>query len=248
MLAAGSKKMGFVALFKVLLIGLFAIKSNWDVMIGVVAIATMTVGNLAAISQTNIKRMLAYSSIAQAGYILIAIPVGTEYALSAGIMQIMTHAFMKGGAFLIVATLATVAVGESINNYKGLAKRAPFMAFGMTVLLFSLAGIPPLAGFFSKFVLFSSPIQQSSVPGSEWMLWLAVAAIINSAISLYYYVRIVKYMYVDEPEEGMPTEKLKLPASMVAAVAICVFMVILIGVWPEPFFAAAQQAAAAFFA
>jgi NADH-quinone oxidoreductase subunit N len=80
------------------------------------------------------------------------------------------------------------------------------------------------------------------------MLWLAVAAIINSAISLYYYVRIVKYMYVDEPEEGMPTEKLKLPASMVAAVAICVFMVILIGVWPEPFFAAAQQAAAAFFA
>jgi proton-translocating NADH-quinone oxidoreductase chain N len=247
MLAGGSKKMGFIALFKILLIGLFAIKSNWDILIGVVAIATMTVGNLAAISQTNIKRMLAYSSIAQAGYILIAIPVGTEYALSAGIMQIMTHAFMKGGAFLIVATLATVAVGESINNYKGLAKRAPFMAFGMAVLLFSLAGIPPLAGFFSKFVLFSSPIQQSAVAGSEWMLWLAVAAIINSAISLYYYVRVVKYMYVDEPEEGTPTEKLKLPVSMVAAVAICVFMVILIGVWPDPFFAAAQNAAHAFF-
>jgi proton-translocating NADH-quinone oxidoreductase chain N len=248
MLAGGSKKMGFIALFKVLLIGLFAIKSNWDVLIGIVAIVTMTVGNLAAISQTNIKRMLAYSSIAQAGYILIAIPVGTEYALSAGIMQIMTHAFMKGGAFLIVATLATVAVGESINNYKGLAKRAPFMAFGMTVLLFSLAGIPPLAGFFSKFVLFSSPIQQSSVAGSEWMVWLAIAAIINSAISLYYYVRVVKYMYVDDAEEGTPKEKLKLPISMVAAVAICVFMVILIGVWPEPFYSAAQHAAAAFFA
>jgi proton-translocating NADH-quinone oxidoreductase chain N len=247
MLAGGSKKMGFIALFKVLLIGLFAIKSNWDVLIGIVAIATMTVGNLAAISQTNIKRMLAYSSIAQAGYILIAIPVATDYALSAGIMQIMTHAFMKGGAFLIVATLATVAIGESINNYKGLAKRAPFMAFGMTVLLFSLAGIPPLAGFFSKLVLFSAPIQQSAVPGSEWMLWLAVAAIINSAISLYYYVRVVKYMYVDEAEEGTPTEKLKLPISMVAAVAICVFMVVLIGVWPDPFFAAAQNAAHAFF-
>jgi len=217
MLAAGSKKMGFVALFKVLLIGLFAIKSNWDVLIGIVAIVTMTVGNLSAIQQTNIKRMLAYSSIAQAGYILIAIPVGTEYALSAGIMQIMTHAFMKGGAFLIVATLSTVAVGESISNYKGLAKRAPFMAFGMTVLLFSLAGIPPLAGFFSKFVLFSAPIQESAVAGNEWMLWLAVAAIINSAISLYYYVRVVKYMYVDEPEEGTSTERLKLPVSMVAA-------------------------------
>ena len=119
MLAGGSKKMGFIALFKVLLIGLFAIKSNWDVLIGIVAIATMTVGNLAAISQTNIKRMLAYSSIAQAGYILIAIPVGTEYALSAGIMQIMTHAFMKGGAFLIVATLATVAIGEIHQQLQG---------------------------------------------------------------------------------------------------------------------------------
>jgi proton-translocating NADH-quinone oxidoreductase chain N len=247
MLAGGSKKMGFIALFKILLIGLFAIKSNWDLLIGIVAIATMTVGNLAAISQTNIKRMLAYSSIAQAGYILIAIPVGTEYALSAGIMQIMTHAFMKGGAFLIVATLSTVAVGESISNYKGLAKRAPFMAFGMTVLLFSLAGIPPLAGFFSKFVLFSAPIQESAVAGNEWMLWLAVAAIINSAISLYYYVRVVKYMYVDEPEEGTSTERLKLPVSMVAAVAICVGMVILIGVWPDPFFSAAQNAAHAFF-
>ncbi len=248
MLAAGSKKMGFIALFKVLLIGLFAIKSNWEIMIGIVAIATMTVGNLAAISQTNIKRMLAYSSIAQAGYILIAVSVGTEYALSAGIMQIMTHAFMKGGAFIIVATLATVAIGETISNYKGLAKRAPFMALGMAVMLFSLAGIPPLAGFFSKFVLFSSPIQQSVVPGSEWMLWLAVAAIINSAISLYYYARIVKYMYVDDAEEGTPTEKVKIPISMAAAVAICVFAVVLIGIWPDPFFNAAQQAAAAFFA
>lgn len=248
MLAAGSKKMGFIALFKVLLIGLFAIKSNWEIMIGIVAIASMTVGNLAAISQTNIKRMLAYSSIAQAGYILIAIPVGTEYALSAGIMQIMTHAFMKGGAFIIVAALATVAIGEAINNYKGLAKRAPLMALGMAVMLFSLAGIPPLAGFFSKFVLFSSPIQQSAIPGSEWMLWLAVAAIINSAISLYYYARVVKYMYVDDAEEGTPTEKVKIPISMAAAVVICVFAVVLIGIWPDPFFNAAQQAAAAFFA
>jgi NADH-quinone oxidoreductase subunit N len=115
------------------------------------------------------------------------------------------------------------------------------------VLLFSLAGIPPLAGFFSKFVLFSSPINASSIPGDGWMIWLAVAAIINSAISLYYYVRVVKYMYVDEPEEGTSTEKLKLPASMVAAVAICVFMVVLIGLWPDPFFNAAQHAASAFF-
>ncbi len=213
----------------------------------VLAIVTMTVGNLAALNQTSIKRMLAYSSIAQAGYILIAVAVGTEYAVTGGIFHILTHAFMKGGAFIVVATLSTVAIGEKISDYKGLAKRSNFMAFSMTVLLFSLAGIPPLAGFASKVVLFSSPIM-GTVDGSEWMVWLAVAGIINSAISLYYYARVVKYMYVDELDEGAPSEKLKLPKSMVAAVAICVVAIIGIGVFPEYFIQFCQNAAQALFA
>ncbi|MEI6194957.1 MAG: NADH-quinone oxidoreductase subunit N, partial [Verrucomicrobiota bacterium] len=181
MLAAGSKKMGFIALFKLFLIGLIALKADWSVVVAIIAIATMTVGNPMALSQTNIKRMLAYSSIAQAGYILIAIPVATQYALAGGIFQIMTHAFMKGGAFIAVATLATVAIGETITEYKGLAKRSAFMAFAIAIFLFALAGIPPLSGFASKFVLFSAPIS-AAVAGSEWLLWLAVAGIINSAI------------------------------------------------------------------
>ncbi len=242
MLAAGSKKMGFIALFKLFLIGLIALKADWSVVVAIIAIATMTVGNLMALSQTNIKRMLAYSSIAQAGYILIAIPVATQYALAGGIFQIMTHAFMKGGAFIAVATLATVAIGETITEYKGLAKRSAFMAFAIAIFLFALAGIPPLSGFASKFVLFSAPIS-AAVAGSEWLLWLAVAGIINSAISLFYYVRIVKYMYVDR---GASEEKLKLPTSMVAAVAICLAMTIIMGIWPEPFINAAQSAARTF--
>ena len=246
MLAAGSKKMGFVAMFKFFLVAMLAIKADWEIVVAVLAILTMTVGNLAALNQTSIKRMLAYSSIAQAGYILIAIAVGTEFAVTGGIFHILTHAFMKGGAFIVVATLATVAIGERIADYKGLAKRSNFMAFSMTVLLFSLAGIPPLAGFASKVVLFSSPIQ-SGVAGAEWMIWLSVAGIINSAISLYYYARVVKYMYVDELEEDAPSEKLKLPVSMMAAVAICV-VVIGIGVFPEYFIQFCRDAAAALFA
>ncbi|MCX6650498.1 MAG: NADH-quinone oxidoreductase subunit N [Methanomassiliicoccales archaeon] len=247
MLAADSKKMGFVALFKFFLIGMIAIKADWDIVVALIAIVTMTVGNLAALNQTSIKRMLAYSSIAQAGYILIAIPVGTEYALTGGIFHIMTHAFMKGGAFIIVATLSVAAIGEKIADYKGLAKRSKFMAFSMMVLLFSLAGIPPLAGFASKVVLFSAPIS-GAVAGSEWMIWLSVAGIINSAISLYYYARVVKYMYVDELEEGAPSDKLKLPKSMMAAVAICVVAVIVIGVYPNFFIQLCQNAAHALFA
>lgn len=247
MLAAGSKKMGFVAMFKFFLIGMLAIKADWDVVVAILSIVTMTLGNLAALNQTSIKRMLAYSSIAQAGYILMALPVGTEYAVTGGIFHILTHAFMKGGAFLAVATLATVAIGDRISDYKGLAKRSNFMAFSITILLFSLAGIPPLAGFASKVVLFSSPIM-GTVAGSEWMVWLAVAGIINSAISLYYYARVVKYMYVDELDEGAPSERLKLPKGMAAAVAICVLAVIGIGVFPEYFIQLCQNAAQALFA
>jgi NADH-quinone oxidoreductase subunit N len=250
MLAAGSKKMGFVALFKLFLIGLIATKSDWSLLIGLIAIITMTVGNVMAVSQTNIKRMLAYSSIAQAGYILIALPVATvsdpsvaAYGLAGGIFHMLTHAFMKGGAFLIVAALATAALGENIADYKGLAKRAPLMAFAMMVMLFSLAGIPPLAGFASKFVLFSGAIDAWRLTiDNEWMMWLAIAGILNSALSLYYYARVVKNMYV---EKG-PESRIKVSRAMAVAVGICFVAVIVIGVYPEPFIQACLDAANAF--
>ncbi|MBM4237285.1 MAG: NADH-quinone oxidoreductase subunit N [Euryarchaeota archaeon] len=243
LLAASSKKMGFVALFKIFLIGLIAIKADWDVVIAIIAVVTMTVGNILAISQTNMKRMLAYSSIAQAGYILIVLPVGTEYALAGGIFHIITHAFMKGGAFIIVAALASVALGESTADYKGLGRRSPILAFSMTALLFSLAGIPPLAGFASKFWLFSSAVDVSIAPGSNWIVWLAVAGVINSALSLYYYVRVIKYMYV---EKG-PEDKIRVPSPMLAAILIAVIATIVIGLYPGPVLEICQEAARAFF-
>ena len=183
------------------------------------------------IAAMNIKRMLAYSSIAQAGYILIALAVMTEYALTGGLFHMITHVFMKGGAFIVVAALIACGVGEQISDYKGLAKRSPFVAAAMLLFLFSLAGIPPLAGFASKFVLFSGAIVDSSGAVVTQWIWLAFVAILNSAISLYYYARVVKAMYVDK---GESEEKLDIKTAHFAAILLCVIFVILIGIYPEP--------------
>ena len=125
--------------------------SEWELILGIIALASMTVGNLAAISQNDIGRMLAYSSIAQAGYIMIAIPAITEEAMSGAIAHTLVHAFMKGGAFVVVGCVGAVGLGYSLDSYKGLAKRSQLLALAMTVCLLSLVGIPPFAGFISKF-------------------------------------------------------------------------------------------------
>ncbi len=246
-LATGSKKMGFVVLFKIFLI-LFVVANatkfgtqEMQYIFAFIAAITMTVGNIVAISQDNIKRMLAYSSIAQAGYILIALAVMSQYALTGGLFHMFTHVFMKGGAFIIVAALITAGLGEKISDYKGLAKRAPLVSACMLIFLFSLAGIPPLAGFTSKFVLFSSAIFVDGAVVTQW-LWLGLIAILNSAISLYYYARVVKAMYVDV---GESTEKIKIKSTHMIAMLICVAFVIYLGVYPTAMIDACSTAASA---
>jgi proton-translocating NADH-quinone oxidoreductase chain N len=229
LLAAASKKMGFAALFKVFLVGLILSKTQWQDAAGILAILTMTIGNLIAVSQTSVKRMLAYSSIAQAGYILIALSVATPYAVAGGLFHIITHAFMKSGAFMVIAAMGAVAIGEKLDDFKGLGRRAPWLAFAMTLFLLSLAGIPPLAGFASKFVLFSSAVYASSDPGPQWLIWLAIAGVLNSALSLYYYARVIKKMYM---EKG-PEDKIVLTPMLKISVAIAAIMVVLLGVYPD---------------
>ena len=248
-LGTGSKKVGFVALFKIFLVIFVAASSTaafateeMQYIFAIIAAITMTVGNVVAISQNNIKRMLAYSSIAQAGYILIVMAVMSEYALASGMFHMFTHVFMKGGAFLIVGALITVGIGEKISDYQGLAKRAPFLAAAMLLFLFSLAGIPPLAGFTSKFFLFSSAIYDGGVM-TQWV-WLAFVAVLNSAISLYYYTRIVKAMYV---EKGATTERIKIPKTFTAAILLCVTFVIVLGVYPQLIMDFCTDAASALF-
>jgi NADH-quinone oxidoreductase subunit N len=243
-LAAGSKKMGFAAMFKLFLVGLIAIKTDWAGLIGIIAVVTMTVGNAIAIAQTDIKRMLAYSSIAQAGYLLIVLPVGTDWALAGGLYHIITHMFMKGGAFLIVAALYhTTRKFNDINDYRGLHKRAPFLAFAMMIFLLALAGVPPMGGFFSKFVLFSSAVDLWAKTGS-WVIWLAVAGILNSALSLYYYVRIIKFMYVSKSSDK---RKIRIPRHMMAAIMIAFVGIIVTGIFAEPFIQLCIEAAQTLF-
>lgn len=243
LLAAASKKMGFAAFFKVFLMGLMVTKTDWDIAIALLAILTMTVGNLIAVSQTNIKRMLAYSSIAQAGYLLIALPVGTQYALAGAMFHIMTHAFMKSGAFMVVAGMGSAAIGEKLEDFKGLGKRSPFLAISMALFLLSLAGIPPLAGFASKFVLFSSAVYGSIDPGPSWLIWLAVAAVLNSALSLYYYARVIRYMYMDSPASE---EKVKAPRWTMVAILIALAMTVLLGLFFDATLDVCLRAAEAF--
>jgi len=264
-LAAGSKKVGVAAMFKVFLIALLAAQVDWILALAALAIVTQTVGNVLAIPQRNIKRMLAYSSIAQAGYILIAIVIGAvaqfaadptnpddptmrvaAYGLGGGLFHVFTHALMKGGAFLVVAAASILYIGEDLEGWKGLGKRSPFLAFAMAIFLLSLAGIPPFGGFFSKFVLFSSAVYGAdpAIAGSNpWFLWLAVAGVLNSALSLYYYARVIRYMYFLEPADA---RKVEAPSSMNVAIAIALVGIIITGIIAEPLIRYMQSAAQGF--
>jgi NADH-quinone oxidoreductase subunit N len=246
--AAGGKQMGFAALFKVFLLGMFAVKANWDIMVGVIAIVTMIVGNVAALQQTNIKRMLAYSSIAQAGYILMALAIGTEYALSGGLFHIVTYSFMKAGAFLALAAVATWGIGEELADWRGMGRKAPFVALCMTLFMLSFAGIPPLAGFASKFVLFSSAISAATATGTTGIyvtlyLSLAIVGILTSAISLVYYWRVIRVMYIEEGEG----RRMQVAPSAAIAVFIAAAGTVLLGIFAAFAYDLSREAAVGLF-
>ena len=155
----------------------------------------MTVGNLAALTQTNLKRMLAYSSIAHAGYLLIGVVAGTPRGVSAMLIYLLIYAFMQLGAFAVIVMMRRQdVVGDELKDFSGLYVRHPLAAFAMLLFMLSLGGIPPTAGFMGKFWLFGAAIEAGYV-------WLAVIGVLNSAISLYYYIRIVVFMYL-KPADG----------------------------------------------
>ncbi len=222
-------KFAFVALAKILLWAMGPISGGWIPFVAILAILTMTWGNLVALRQTDLKRMLAYSSIAHAGYILIVIPVATAYALGGGIFHTLANVLMKGGAFLGVAALATAGLGSTFKDAKGLSKTSPFLAFAITVFLLSMAGLPPLGGFWSKFVIFSSAVQ-AGLAGS-WLWWLAVAGVVNTAISLWYYIRWIRVMYSEEPTHPV---KVSLPGGLGAAIAVSLVGTVLVGFLAAP--------------
>jgi len=224
-MAVGSKAAGFAALVRVLMVALKSQVADWSALLWILAVVTMTVGNIIALSQSNIKRMLAYSSIAHAGYILIGLVAHNDMG-SAGILFYLTaYTFMNLGAFGVVVALGKY--GEEnlkITDYHGLGFRRPLTALAMTVFMFSLAGVPPAAGFMAKFYIFSAAVKAGQIP-------LVIIGVVNSMISVYYYLRIVVFMYMKEPER-----EIVLPGAIPAvavALLITALATLYIGIFPS---------------
>jgi NADH-quinone oxidoreductase subunit N len=206
LIASGSKLAGFFIFYQVMVIGLAGAEgsgvwhgytSGWVPVVAIVATLSMVLGNLVAIMQTSVRRLLAYSAIAHAGYMLLGILSHTDQSLVALLYYAITYAVTVLGAFGVVALVEEETGGDKLSDFAGLSRRAPVPSFCMLIFLLSLAGIPPLAGFFGKFYLFSSVL--TSTPGTLGLLWLVVLAIVMSAVSLYYYLKVLKYIYVADP-------------------------------------------------
>jgi len=171
----------------------------WPAIVGVISAVTMTLGNLAALSQTNLKRLLAYSSIAHAGYTLMGLSAASDLGVQAVMIYMLVYLVMNLGAFLVVILVAEATGSESILDYKGLARRHPLAAVAFAIFLFSLTGLPPFAGFAGKWYLFYAVFERIGGPGGGWYAILAIIGALNTAVSLYYYVRIVRAMFIDPP-------------------------------------------------
>src|ERR671910_1996191 len=231
LLAAGTKKAGFAAAIRVVILGMFALNTDWTLTLAILAGFTMKFGNLAALMQKKVSRMLAYSSIAQAGYILIGMAVApySDQALSGSLFHIFNHAVMKSAAFIAAAAVATALAGYSLEKYRGLGIRMPLTAIALAISLLALAGVPPLNGFWSKLVIFGAAINSSAYVW--WGPYLAIAGVLNSALSLGYYAWIIRKMYM---EEGPDMSKLKEPKAILGVLIFGIVLMVAFGVWHAP--------------
>lgn len=229
-LSVASKAAGFVALLNLLFVGFFGRDDVYEPLIWILAAASMTVGNLIALRQTNLVRMLAYSGVAQAGYMLAPLAVASDVgdaALTATVTYLLVYAAMNLGAFAVVLAVARKTRSAEIDSFKGLFGYAPGLTIAMTVFLFSLAGIPPLGGWWAKFRVMEAVIDAESASG----VVLGVFVAVNSVIALYYYARIGLGMWAEDAPDG-DTTPIRVPASLVSALAITVALTIAFGVYP----------------
>ncbi len=244
-LAIGPKAAGFALIARLFMEQ--NIYAGWTIIVAWLAVATMFIGNWTAIWQTNIKRMLAYSSIAHAGYMLIGVvawrgaawevPQATgalapHGGLHAVLFYLAAYLFMNLGAFAVAIAVEEADGAQTIEGYRGLAQRSPFLALAMVIFLLSLSGIPPLAGFFGKYYVFNAAIR------NERFFWLAIVGVINSVIAVYYYMNVARLMYfaqVAEPAPGEPApRKLEPAAGLQSAIIIALVLTLLLGILPNP--------------
>ena len=231
-MATGIKAAAFAGLVRVFYSALGVFQPDWIAIMWLLSVATMTVGNIVAISQSNIKRMLAYSSIAHAGYILVAFTAGNELGTSSILYYLLAYAFMNIGAFAIVILLGRKGEENTlISDYAGIGFKYPLLAASMTIFMLSMAGIPPLAGFMGKFYIFSAAVKAK-------LYWLAIIGVLNSALSVYYYLRVTVVMYFREAERDM-TGLAFSPAGVIGVI-IAVAGVLYLGIFPSSVLALAR--------
>jgi proton-translocating NADH-quinone oxidoreductase chain N len=227
-LAGVTKKGAFVVSFKVFLIALVALQKDVFIILGIIAILTMCVGNCVALMQNSVKRMLAYSSIAHAGYILVGIAIFTQMAVAGSLMHIIAHGLMAASGFFVVYLISEGIGGEDIDDYRGLNKLAPYTAFAFMVILLSLAGVPPFLGFWSKMVMVVASFQYGG-----WCIVLAVFLVLNSALSLVFYARVIKTMYMDPPLEANANKIVIEKTSYTVAIYISMIILTVTGLFPN---------------
>lgn len=224
-LSVASKMAAFAVLVRVMIEVFAPLKPQWGLLVAVIGAVTLLYGNLAAIPQSNIKRLLGYSTIGQAGYLLVGLAAANSLGVGAIMFYLVAYLFSNLAVFLVVIAFSNVTKSDRIDDYAGLSRRSPLLAVTMALGLLSLAGVPPLAGFFGKFVLLGAAVQ-------EGLLWLVFIGAVCIVISLYYYLLVIKRMYLWEAKDDRP---LLLPPLMRATLYLCLLGILAIGIYPSPF-------------
>ena len=240
-ISVASKAAGFTVLTRVMLAVFPDVQSYWGPLMIVIAAFTMTLGNTLALAQKNIKRLLAYSSIAQAGYALIGLAALSEAGVAATIFYLLTYTVTNLAAFGVVILVSGVVGSDETADYAGLSRRSPGLALAFLVAFLSLGGMPPLAGFFGKFFVFAAAIQQGVILQKQELIWLAVVGVLNAIVGLYYYLIVLKVVYLYRSERDH--EKIPVPRAYAVALWVCIAGIVLLGTWVGPWIGWARAAA-----
>ncbi len=239
-LSTGSKAASFALYARIFSEALEPMRADWAPLLGLVAAITIMVGNWAAVTQENSKRLLAYSSISNAGYLLLALIAHNQYGRIGLIVYLFVYTLMNMGAFGVIISLRRRGIiGDNVDDMTGLAQKAPLMAAMMAIFMLSLGGLPFTGGFIGKFFLFYGLFERADADKKAWYYWLLGWAIINTVVSFYYYVRFIKVMYLgDRIADNKP---LSLSPALQVALAVAVIGVIVVGIFPQPFIKLAQN-------
>jgi NADH-quinone oxidoreductase subunit N len=239
-LSTGSKAASFALYARIFIEALHSMRADWAPLLGLVAAITIMVGNWAAVTQENSKRLLAYSSISNAGYLLLGLVAGNSYGYIGLTIYLLVYTLMNMGAFGIIISLRRRGIiGDNVDDMTGLAQKAPGMAAMMAVFMLSLGGLPMTGGFIGKYFLFGGLLQRGKADGKTWYYWLAAWAIINTVVSFYYYIRFIKVMYLgDRVADEQP---LSLSPALQAALVASLVGILFIGVYPQPLIEIVQR-------